>query len=109
MELTREALRGYLDYLRDLGIYDLYRGEIQSDAQVQAHVEDFCAWNGCADDNGARAAPKFTAFSCSASYREACLEPARSTPVLTSWGRAGHRDCAHYRRTTGCGPATCTG
>jgi uracil-DNA glycosylase family 4 len=41
MELTGEALRGYLDYLRDLGIYELYRGEADGDPQTQARVESF--------------------------------------------------------------------
>ena len=39
MELSADALRGYLDYLRDLGIYDLYRGG--SDPQMQPQVEAF--------------------------------------------------------------------
>ena len=39
MELTGEALRGYLDYLRDLGIYELYRGQAASDPQIQAQVD----------------------------------------------------------------------
>ena len=39
MELTGEALRGYLDYLRDLGIYDFYRGTAASDPRMQAQVE----------------------------------------------------------------------
>ena len=37
MSLTGEALRGYLDYLRDLGVYDLYRqGEPDDALRLQA-------------------------------------------------------------------------
>ena len=41
MDLTGEALRGYLEYLRDLGIYDLYRGAADSDPGMQVQVEAF--------------------------------------------------------------------
>ena len=41
MELTGEALRGYLEYLRDLGIYDLYRGDAGNDPVLQTQVEAF--------------------------------------------------------------------
>jgi uracil-DNA glycosylase family 4 len=41
MDLTGEALRGYLDYLRDLGIYDLYGGAADVDPQMHAKVEAF--------------------------------------------------------------------
>lgn len=40
MELTADTLRGYLDYLRDLGVYDLYRHAIQpEDTAVRAQLQ----------------------------------------------------------------------
>jgi DNA polymerase len=36
MELSAEALRGYMDYLRDLGVYDLYRnGDVQASPELE--------------------------------------------------------------------------
>ena len=38
--MTGESLRGYLDYLRDLGVYDLYRhGEVREDLTSRAVLE----------------------------------------------------------------------
>lgn|GEM_PF-60843 len=35
MDVSAEALRGYLEYLRDMGLYDLYRnGDVSSDSAV---------------------------------------------------------------------------
>ena len=40
MQLSGEALRGYLDYLHDMGVYDLYRhGEPSADAELSAWLQ----------------------------------------------------------------------
>ena len=41
MALTGEALRGYLDYLRDMGVFDLYRSA--ADTQDEASADVLCS------------------------------------------------------------------
>lgn len=76
MELTGEALRGYLDYLRDLGIYDLYRGDAASDPQVQAQVEALLSAMPAAAPAGQALRPQPSASRPSAPV-------ARSSPLST--------------------------
>ncbi len=77
MELSAEALRGYIDYFRDIGVYDLYRhGESGGDAALQARLQAFIHSLAPASPW-----PSSTPSVVGVEARATAVSPARTSPV----------------------------
>ncbi|SEB46225.1 uracil-DNA glycosylase [Terriglobus roseus] len=88
MDLSAEALRGYIDYLRDMGVYDMYRQGAPADSpELHAWLQSLApasrptvsAAPGAAQRSSAVAAPR-PSSSPSLAQRPAPVRPASPRP-----------------------------
>ncbi len=80
MDLSAEALRGYMEYLRDIGVYDLYRrSEPGSDAELNTRLQAFMASLAPASQSPS-STPKLIGVQPAATTGD----PARTPPMAPS-------------------------